>query len=64
MNISVYAHIHKDEEVLVELQEGDSGKYAAVRSGGLTVFINSREKALELASQLEQTAQKWVEGEK
>jgi hypothetical protein len=60
--ISVYAHIRRDEEVAVELQEGDSGRYAVLDAGELSVFINSREKVLELASLLERAAQQW-EGE-
>lgn len=60
--ISVFAHIRRDEEVAVELQDGDAGRYAVLDVGDLSVFINSREKALELASLLEKAAQNW-EGE-
>lgn len=59
MSISVYAHIRKDEEVSVELQEGDGGRYVTLEAGGLTVFINDRAKALEIASLLERAAQEW-----
>lgn len=62
MTISVYAHIRHDTDVTVAMQEGEAGKYAVLSAGELSVFINSREKALELASLLEKAAQKW-EGE-
>lgn len=58
----VYAHIRRDEEVAVELQDGDSGRYAVLEAGELAVFINDREKAMELASLLERAARQW-EGE-
>lgn len=57
--ISVYAHIRRDEEVAVELQDGIAGRCAVLDAGELSVFINSREKVLEIASQLEQAAQQW-----
>lgn len=60
--ITVYAHIRRDEEVAVALQEGEAGKYAVLEAGKLSVFINSREKALEIASLLESAAQKWEVG--
>lgn len=60
--ISVYAHIPQEVEVYVTLQDGDAGRYAMLNTGGLTVFIKDREKALELASLLERAAQQW-EGE-
>ena len=62
MDISVFAHIHEDAEVTVEPQEGDGGKYAVLSAGELSVFINSRETALEIASLLEKAAREW-EGE-
>lgn len=62
MTISVYAHIHNDAEIAVELQDGEAGKYAVLESGELSVFIISREKLLEIASLLERAAQQW-EGE-
>lgn len=62
MSISVYAHIRKDAEVIVELKENKDGRYVTLDTGDLTVFVNSREKALEIASLLEQAAQQW-EGE-
>lgn len=57
--ISVYAHIEREAAVTVELREAEAGKYAVLRSGDLSVFINSREMALEIASLLESAAQKW-----
>ena len=62
MDITVYAHIMPDADVAVELREGDHGRYVTLGAGDLTVFIHSREKLLEIASLLEQAAQKW-EGE-
>jgi hypothetical protein len=62
MSISVYAHVQRDAEVRVDLQDGDAGRYAVLKTGCLSVFINDREKALEIANLLEQAAQKW-EGE-
>lgn len=59
MSILVYAHIRCDADVAVDLLEGEAGKYVALSAGELSVFINSREKALELASLLEQAAQQW-----
>ena len=61
MNISVYAHIRCDEKVAVELRDGEAGKYAVLEAGDLSVFINDRAKALELASLLERAAQSWEE---
>lgn len=63
MNISVYAHIHKDTEVTMGLRDGTAGRYAVLEAGGLSVFINDREKLLEIASLLEKAAQQWEEGE-
>lgn len=62
MTISVFAHINNDAEVAVELQDGLAGRYAVLEAGELSVFINDREKLLELASLLEKAAKKW-EGE-
>lgn len=62
MSIVVYAHVRNDAEVTVELQENKGGRYVTLGTGGLTVFINDREKLLEVASLLEQAAQEW-EGE-
>lgn len=59
MYISVFAHIKRDEKVAVELQESDIGKCAVLSAGELSVFINGREKLLELASLLERAAQEW-----
>lgn len=59
MSISVYAHIHPSTEASVTLQEGEAGKYVALSAGRLSVFINNREKAQEIASMLEKAVQEW-----
>lgn len=59
MNVSVYAHITNTTEISVRMQESEAGKYAALEADDLAVFIDSREKALEIASLLESAAQKW-----
>lgn len=59
MSISVHAHIRRDEEVAVKLRDGKDGKYAILITDNLSVFINSRERALEIASLLENAAQNW-----
>ena len=60
--ISVFSHIRSAEEVAVELHDGDAGRYAVLEASDLAVFINDREKLLEIASRLGQAAQQW-EGE-
>lgn len=62
MSISVYAHIEHSTEVGVDARSGSSGDYVVLEAGNLALFINSREKLLEIASLLEGAAQKW-EGE-
>lgn len=62
MSISVYAHIRRDAELTIKLRENKDGRYVTLDTGDLTVFISDREKLLEIASLLENAAQKW-EGE-
>lgn len=57
--ISVYAHVRNDAEVTIKLRENKDGRYVTLETGDLTVFINDREKLLEIASLLERAAQKW-----
>lgn len=59
MSISVFAHVEETTEVSVNLQESQAGKFCAFSAGDLTVLINTREKALEIASLLESAEQKW-----
>lgn len=61
MIVSVYAHIQKDTEVAVNLQESQIGKSVTLEAGDLAVLIHNREKLLEIASLLENAAQKWVD---
>lgn len=63
MSISVYAHITETTEISVALQEVEAVKCATLEAGGLAVFIHSRAKLLEIASQLKNAAQKWDEEE-
>lgn len=63
MSISVRVHIAKATEISVAVQESQVGKYAAFSTGDLTALIHDREKLLEIASLLENAAQKWVEEE-
>lgn len=59
MSITVYAHIESSTEVAVDKRSDNLGGYAVLEAGGLTLFINSREKLLEISSLLENAAQKW-----
>lgn len=63
MSITVHAHVNKTTEISVKLHESEVGKFAAFSAGDLAVLINSREKMLEIASLLENAAQKWDEEE-
>ena len=59
--ISASIHVAQDSDVSVSVEklETNSSKYAVLSIGDATIFINSREKALEIARLLEQAAQKW-----
>lgn len=57
--ISIYAHVRRDTDVVVELRENKDGRYVTLQTGDLSVFINDRAKLLEVASQLEKAAQQW-----
>ena len=58
--ISASIHVAQDSDVRVSVEklETNSSKYAVLSIGDATIFINSREKALEIARLLEQAAQK------
>ena len=59
--ISASVHVDQDSDVSVSVEklETNNSKYAVLSIGYATIFINSREKALEISRQLEQAAQKW-----
>ena len=59
--ISASIHVAHDSDVNVSIDklETNNSKYAVLSIGDATIFINSREKALEISSLLEQAAQKW-----
>ena len=59
--ISASIHVAQDSDVRVSVEklETNDSKYAVLSIGYATLFINSREKALEIARLLEQAAQKW-----
>ena len=59
--ISASIHVAQDSDVRVSVEklETNSSKYAVLSIGDATLFINSREKALEIARLLEQAAKKW-----
>ena len=59
--ISASIHVAHDSDVSVRVDklETNNSKYAALSIGDATIFINSREKALEISCLLEQAAQKW-----
>ena len=59
--ISASIHVAHDSDVNVSIDklETNNSNYAVLSIGDATIFINSREKALEISSLLEQAAQKW-----
>lgn len=68
MSTTIRASIHvasdSDVSVCVDKLETDGKKYAVLSIGDATIFINSREKALEISFLLEQAAKKWDEEDK
>ena len=65
-SISALVHVESDSDVnmRVDKLERNNSKYAVLSIGDLTLFINSREKLLEISRLLEQAAQEWkVEAE-
>ena len=59
--ISASIHVYQDSDVSVKVEKlkMNNRKYAVLSIGDATIFINSREKALEISCLLEQAAQKW-----
>ena len=64
--ITASIHVAQDSDVRVSVEklDGNNSKYAALSIGNATIFINSREKALEISCLLEQAAQKWEDEDK
>ena len=64
--ITASIHVAQDSDVRVSVEKLDSNnnKYAVLSIGDATIFINSREKALEISCLLEQAAQKWEDEDK
>ena len=62
-SISALVHVESDSDVNMSVQalERNNSKYAVLSIGDLTLFINSREKLLEISRLLEQAAQEWKE---
>ena len=54
-------HVAHDSDVSVSIDklEPNNSKYAVLSIGDATIFINSREKAIEISRQLEQAVKKW-----
>ena len=60
---SINVSPESDVSACVVKLESDNSKYAVLSIGNATIFINSREKALEISCLLEQAAKKWDEAE-
>ena len=62
-SISALVHVESDSDVnmSVDKLERNNSKYAVLSIGDLTIFINNREKLLEISRLLEQAAQEWKE---
>lgn len=63
MSTIITASIHvahdSDVRVCVDKLESNNSKYAVLSIGDATIFINSREKALEISCLLKQAVKKW-----
>lgn len=59
--ITASIHVAQDSDVNVSIDklETNNSKYAVLLIGDATIFINSREKALEISRKLKQAVQKW-----
>ncbi len=62
MTIRALIHVHQDEVANIFEYTDEDGKYIVLHIGEASIFINDREKALEIASLLDRAAQQW-EGE-
>ena len=62
-SISALVHVESDSDVNMRIEEleRNNSKYAVLSIGDLTIFINNREKLLEISHLLEQAAQGWKE---
>ena len=56
---SIHVSPESDVKVCVDKLESNNSKYAVLSIGDATIFINSREKALEISRKLEQAVKKW-----
>lgn len=66
IDASVSVHIRNWHDIEAEVNEQEGHKYMTLSAGGalgVTLYINDREKALEIASLLERAAQQWEGGE-
>ena len=63
--ITASIHVANDSDVSVWLDklETNNSKYAVLAIGDATIFINSREKALEISCLLEQAVKNWEDGD-
>ena len=57
VKIITSVHVSNDCDVDVRVDELDNKKYTVLSIDSATIFINSREKVLEIARLLEQAAQ-------
>ena len=57
VKIITSVHVSNDCDVDVRVDELDDKKYTVLSIDSATIFINSREKVLEIARLLEQAAQ-------
>ena len=57
VKIITSVHVSNDCDVDVRIDELDDKKYTVLSIDSATIFINSREKVLEIARLLEQAAQ-------
>ena len=67
MSTIITASIHvandSDVSVWVDKLETNNSKYAVLAIGDATIFINSREKALEISRKLEQAVKNLEDGD-
>jgi transcriptional regulator of NAD metabolism len=60
---SIHVSPESDVSVFVDKLESDDSKYAVLLIGDASIFIRSREKALEISRLLKKAAKKWDEEE-
>ena len=56
---SIHVSHESDVNVIIDKLETNNSKYAVMLIGDATIFINSREKALEISRKLKQATKIW-----